>query len=156
MQEPANISDYINSSIAKSMCLAPFHYSTTNAICQIEFLDILNFSNCPSDPENVFVVKNEEVMATQLIDDLTSIGASFECRRNVTAFLCLQLFGLCGGSGVFILPSSNQCEDIRAELSQLECNISDILAMDLLDCAVLPPETPSCPAPNDGLPLYRT
>ena len=144
------MSDNINSSTADSICLAPFHYSTTSAICQTEFLDILNFSNCSSDQENVFVVRNKEMMATQLIDNLTSIGASFECRRKFIPFLCLQLFGLCGGSGVFIQPSSNQCEDIRTELSQLGCNISDILAMDLLDCAVLPPETPSCPAPNDG------
>ena len=105
-------------STADPVCSASFCYSTIGAICQTELENILTSSNCPSDAENVFVVRNEEMRATQLITELTGIGASFECRKNVVAFACLQLFGLCGGSGVFIQPSSNQCEDIRDTTQQ--------------------------------------
>ena len=140
-----------------SVCLAPFRYSTIGVICQTELENILNSSNCPSDAENVFLVRNEEVKVTQLIAELTGIGASLECKRKVVKFIYLQLFGLCGGSGVFIQPSSNQCEDIRDTLNKKECsNISSILEQDFLDCAILPLKTLSCPTQYNGNPINRT
>ena len=76
-----------------SVCLAPFRYSTIGVICQTELENILNSSNCPSDAENVFVVRNEEVRATQLIAELTGIGASLECRRKIVSLYACNCLG---------------------------------------------------------------
>ena len=96
----------------------------------------------------MLVVRNEEATATQLINELNSIGASVECRRKAIPFVCQHLFGLCGGLGVFIQPTSSQCEEIRELICQQEWGIIEKLSMDLQDCAMFPAETSSCPTLN--------
>ena len=98
----------------------------------------------------MLVVRNEEDTATQLINELISIGASVECRRKVIPFVCQHLFGLCGGLGVFIQPNSSQCEEIREVICQQEWRIIEKFSMDLQDCTIFPAETSSCPALNES------
>ena len=97
------------------------------------------------------MVRNEEASAIQLIDGLKFIGASDECMRRAVPFLCLHLFGLCGGSGVSIQPTISQCEEVRDTLCQEEWMFVGTLGIDLPDCAMFPANVSSCPAPNDSL-----
>ena len=133
------------------MCSAPLKYATTNGICLRELANILASSNCLPDAEgNVLVVRNEEATATQLVNGLTSIGASVECRRKAVPFLCQHLFGLCSGSGFFIPPTSSLCGEIRDTICQQQWMLIEGLGMELPDCAMFPPEMPSCPALNNN------
>ena len=133
-----------------SVCSVPLQYATTNGVCLTEFANILTSANCPLDQErNVLVVRNEEDTATQLINELISIGASVECRRKVIPFVCQHLFGLCGELGVFIQPTSSQCEEIRDVMCQLEWRNIKKFSMDFQDCTIFPATTSSCPAINE-------
>ena len=98
------------------------------------------------------MVKNEEATAAQLIGGLKSIGASDECIRRAVPFLCLHLFGLCGGLGVSIQPTISQCEEVRDTLCQEEWMFVETLGIDLPDCGMFPANVSSCPALNDSLP----
>ena len=96
------------------------------------------------------MVKNEEATAIQLINGLMSVGASDECIRRAVPFLCLHLFGLCGGSGVAIQPTISQYEEVRDTLCQDEWTFVETLGIDLPDCAMFPANVSSCPALNDS------
>ena len=133
------------------MCSAPLKYDKINGICLRELANILASSNCLPDLEgNVLVVRNEEATATQLMNGLTSIGASVECRRKAVPFLCQHLFGLCSESGVSIQPTSSQCEEIRDTACLQEWITIEGFGMELPDCAKFPPEASSCPALHDN------
>ena len=82
----------------------------------------------------------------QLINGLTFIKASDECRSKAIPLLCLYLFGLCGESGIFIQPTRGECEEVRDETCQQEWNIVEALDVDLPDCTMLPREASFCPA----------
>ena len=96
------------------------------------------------------MVRNQEAEATNLINGLTTIGASEECKGKVIPLLCLHLFGLCGESGVPIHPTRSECEEIRDETCQMVWNILLALDIDLPDCDLLPSESSSCPTLNDS------
>ena len=97
------------------------------------------------------MIQNEENTATQLINGLTSLGASAECLSKAVPFLCLHLFGLCGVSGVTIQPTSSQCEDIRDTACHQEWMFVDKLDIGLPDCEIFPTESLSCPVMNESL-----
>ena len=119
----------------------------TSGVCITEFSKILASSNCPPDPEgNVFVVRNEEATALQVINELKSVGTSTECINKAVPFFCLYLFGLCGWSGISIHPTSRQCEEIKDTLCQQQWMHVQRLGIDIPDCAMLPVEISSCPA----------
>lgn len=50
-----------------------------------------------------------EEIAHVLFTDLQMLGASRECQREFKSFWCLQLFGVCDGSGQKRLPTYDQC-----------------------------------------------
>ena len=118
----------------------------TSGVCLTEFAKILTASNCPPDPEeNVFVMRNEEATALQVINKLKS------------PFFCLYLFGLCGWSGISIHPTSRQCEEIKDTLCQQQWMHVQRFGIDIPDCAMFPVETSSCPAGlSEILPKNRT
>ena len=97
------------------------------------------------------MLRNEEDTATQLINGLTSLGASAECLSKAVPFLCLHLFGLCGASGVAIQPTSNQCKEIRDTACHQQWMFVDKLDIGLPDCEIFPAESLSCPARNETL-----
>ena len=120
-------------------------------MCQLELANILTSSNCSPDPDgNIFVGRNEEEFAPQLINGLDFIGASAECKRKAVPFLCLHLFGLCVESGVSIQPTAGQCEEIRDIICQEEWGIIEQLDIDLPDCEMFPTETSSCIERNNN------
>ena len=94
------------------------------------------------------MIRNEENTATQLINGLTSLGASAECLSKAVPFLCLHIFGLCGVSGATIQPTSSQCEEIRDTTCRQEWMFIDKLDISLPDCEIFPAESLSCPAMN--------
>ena len=96
------------------------------------------------------MVRNEEATATQLVNGLTFIGASVECRREAVPFLCQLLFGVCDGSGISIHPTSSQCEVISDMICRQEWILIKQLGMELPDCAMFLPEASSCPALNNS------
>ena len=134
------------------MCQAPLQYNTTTDICLLEFSHIFASSDCPFDPkESVLVIRNDEFKATQIVNQLNSIGANAECRGKAVPFLCLHLFGLCVESGVSIQPTAGQCEEIRDITCQEEWGI---IASDLPDCVTFPSaSTSSCTTINN---IYTT
>ena len=91
------------------------------------------------------MMRNEEDTATQLIDGLTSLGASAECIRKAIPFLGQHLFGLCDGSGVSIWPTSSQCEEIRDISCRQQWIFVEKRIIGLPDCGIFPAELLSCP-----------
>ena len=98
----------------------------------------------------MLVMRNEEAIVMKLINGLTFIGASEECKSKAIPLLCLYLFGLCGESGVPIRPTRSECEEVRDETCQQEWNMVKAFDIDLLDCDDLPHEASFCPALNDS------
>ena len=136
------------------MCSDQLQYAATSGICQKELSKILTSSNCPPNLEsNIFVMRNEEARAAQLINGLDYIGASVECKMKAVPFLCLYLLGLCGESdesAVYIQPTTSQCEEIRDTICQQQWKIIEGFNFGLPDCASFPPKASSCPAQNDS------
>ena len=132
------------------MCSSPVQYATISGTCQLELANILTSSNCSPDPDgNIFVGRNEEEFAPQLINGLNFIGASAECKEKAVSFFCLHLFGLCIESGVSIQPTAGQCEEIRDIICQKEWVTIEQFGMDLPDCEMFPIETSSCIEKNN-------
>lgn len=128
-----------------SICSEPLQYDVADGICIAELSHILEFSNCPPDPKGkVFVLRNEEATARQLIGVLNLLGASTECKKKLVPFMCLNLFGLCGWSGVSILPTTSQCEQIRDVICQDVWQISLQLGVALPDCELFSSEPVFC------------
>ena len=136
------------SATTESACLESLQYISASGTCLIEFTNILNSSHCSTDPEDILVTVNEEATTKQLIDGLTTVGASIECKTKAIPFLCLHLFGLCGELGFSIQPTIDQCEEIRDTVCPREWKLIEQLGFPLPDCAMLPRETLFCPAPN--------
>ena len=129
---------------------APFHY---NQSCFLtEFSNILSSSYCLPGPEGyISVLRNEEATATQLINGLTSLGASAECLSKAVPFLCLHLFGLCDVSAVAIQSTSSQGKEIRDTTCPQQWMFLDKLDIGLPDCEIFPVKSLSCPAMNETL-----
>ena len=113
-------------------------------------------ADCALDPRGtVLVVRNEEAIVTKLINGLTTLQSSNECKSKAIPLICLHLFGLCGESGVPIRPTRSECEEIRDKTCQREWNIVESL-IDLPDCDGLPREASSCPTMNHNDSTNRT
>ena len=134
-------------------CSAPLQYAATSGICLTEFIWIyIGKSITLAAPEgNITVLRIEEITVARLINGLAIVGASDECRSKAVPFFCQHLFGLCVVSGVSILPTSSQCEEIRDTICQQEWVKIKGLNIDVPDCAMFPPETLFCPVLNDSL-----
>ena len=147
-----NTSGRSNASAGNSdVCSAPLRYATASGICLTELANILVSSKCLPDPEGyLLVMQNEEDTATQLINGLTTLGASAECISKAIPFLCQHLFGLCDGSGVSIWPTSSQCEEIRDTSCRQQWTIVEKHNIGLPDCGIFPAEPLSCPALNES------
>ena len=145
-----NTSTNVSSSSEDSVCSSPLQYPAAGGVCSTEFVNLLISANCTLDPEGTLLVpRNEEAMVTKLVNGLTTIRASEECRSEAIPLLCLHLFGLCGESGVPIRPTRSECEEVRDETCQREWNMVETL-IDLPDCDVLPLKASFCPAVNDS------
>ena len=64
--------------------------------------------------ENIFIPSVidqdlREELAHVLFTDIQLLSASKECQREFKSFWCLQLFGVCDGSGQKRLPTYDQC-----------------------------------------------
>ena len=153
----SNTNGSTNASEGNSVCSASLQYSTNNGICQTELANILISSNCLPDPEGgVAVMRNDEALATQLIYGLASLGVSAECLSKTLPFLCLHLFGLCGGSGIYIQPTSSQCEEIRDTTCQQQWMFVERLNIGLPECDIFPAKIMSCPTLNGSLSTKET
>lgn len=127
----------------------------TESVCQSALAEILLSADCVFGPESdniqVLQVSNEST-AGALINGLSLLAPSDECRKAVVPFLCLYLFGLCNKSGVSIQPTSGQCAEIRDLLCPREWKIvqSFNFEVPLPDCEALPEEASTCPAQSGG------
>ena len=141
----------VSSSSEDSACSSPLQYPAAGGVCSTEFADLLISADCAFDRKGtVLVVKNEEAMVMQLVNGLTTLQSSNECKSKAIPLICLHLFGLCGESGVPIRPTRSECEEVRDETCQREWNIVKALDFDLPDCAILPDEASFCSALNDS------
>ena len=139
-----------SSSSGDSTCSSPLQYPAASGVCSTEFADLMISANCTLDPEGTLLVtRSEEATMMQLINGLSIIGASEECRCKAVPLLCLHLFGLCGESGVPIRPTRSEREEVRDETCQREWNIVETL-IDLPDCDGLPHIASFCPAIYDS------
>ena len=64
--------------------------------------------------------EEKETQAVQILDGLTTLGATPECRAVAEPFICLYLFGLCDSSGVVYAPSYEDCILISTDLCASE------------------------------------
>ena len=102
----------------------------TSNVCLTEFAKIQTSSNCPPDPEgNVFVVRNEEATALQVINELKSVGAS-------AVFICLGCVVGQGSPSILLLDSVKRSRILYANSSG--CMFKDLeLTLQIVQCFLL-------------------
>ena len=113
----------------------------TGAACQ-NYLQTLR--GCLSDRQSssyiyVSATDQEEMerQSVQILDGLTTLGATPECRAVAEPFLCLYLFGLCDSSGMVYAPSYEDCVLISTDLCASEWAMANRL-LPLLGLPSLP------------------
>ena len=84
-----------------------------------------------------------EMQANQLLDGLSVLNPSPECRAVIQPFLCLYLFGLCSSNGVAYQPSFEECVYISRDACTSEwIKLNNFLMMvempTLPDCTSFP------------------
>jgi len=79
-----------------------------------------------------------------VLNGLEFLNPSQECKDEVTPFLCLHLFGLCGDTGVLLRPTLDQCVRIRDDTCHREWREAVTFNIELPDCSDLPLSAPSC------------
>ena len=96
----------------------------TGAACQNH---LLTLRGCVPDRQSssyVYVSATDqeemETQAVQILDGLTTLGATPECRAVAEPFICLYLFGLCDSSGMVYAPSYEDCVLISTDLCASE------------------------------------
>ena len=88
---------------------------------------LLTFQGCLPDRQSSSYVyisaadqEERERQALQILDGLTTLGATPECRTVAEPFICLYLFGLCDSSGMVYAPSYEDCVLISTDLCASE------------------------------------
>ena len=88
---------------------------------------LLTLQGClPDGQRNSYVYvsatnqEEKEKQAVQILDGLSKIGATSECRAVAEPFLCLYIFGLCDSSGMVYAPSYEDCVLISTDLCASE------------------------------------
>ena len=96
----------------------------TGAACQNH---LLTLQSCVLDRQSrsyVYVSatdqEEKERQAVQILDGLTTLGATPECRAVAEPFICLYLFGLCDSSGMVYAPSYVECVLISTDVCASE------------------------------------
>ena len=126
-------------------CLNPYQYDESDRTCHSELLDALSESDCAHEyGQAISVVRNGQELANQIFAGLEFIRATEYCLVEATSFLCLYAYGLCSSSGVYIQPTSSQCEELRDSLCQTEWETTIRFGIALPNCNDLPTSPVSC------------
>ena len=134
----------IVSSVNSSLCSNAIQYSAASDICFEELYNILLASNCSQISQQVLVLNCEQSMAEEIINGLDAINAGEECKDKIIPFVCLDSFGLCSESAMFLHPTSTQCESIKDFECQTEWKELLQLGIDLPMCMKFPHEKTLC------------
>ena len=126
-------------------CLNPFQYDLSDQRCHSVLLDALSESDCPHESgQSITVVRNGQELANQIVLGLEFVRASESCLVEATSVLCLYAYGLCSSSGVYIQPTSSQCEELRDSLCQTEWETALSFDIALPNCNDLPSALARC------------
>ena len=94
--------------------------------------------------DGIAVISNEDEQATGYISQINLIGVTATCKKEVIPFLCLYLFGLCGGYNSFIHPTVHTCKKVRDVSCPEEWKYALALGAYLPECKYFPDEVSRC------------
>ncbi len=106
----------------------------------------LKLKGCLPGPDgSIDVLSDEEEQATEYMSQINLIGVNAACKKDVIPFLCLFLFGLCGGYNSFIHPTVETCERVRDVSCREEWKIAKKLGAHYLpECKFFPDHVSNC------------
>jgi len=110
----------------------------------------LRMKGCIPKEEGIAVISNEDEQATDYISQINLIGVTATCKKDVIPFLCLYLFGLCGGYNSFIHPTIHTCEQVRDVSCPEEWKYALALGAYLPECRYFPEDVSSCNNQGNG------
>jgi len=120
----------------------------TGGTCQPHLLAVLSESNCELEPP-LLVTSEGQLLASQVLQGLQTLGASDTCIMEAAPFLCLYAYGLCSSTGVYLQPSSSQCEEVRDNLCSFEWATALQFGIALPSCEQFSSEAPTCLTSNE-------
>lgn len=114
--------------------------------CHTELMNALSQSNCLHEPgQPISITRGDRSqLANQFLQGLTAFGASSSCITEASSFVCLFAYGLCSSTGVYIQPTSSQCEELRDSLCSSEWVAAINFGIDLPDCNDFPSTLDYC------------
>ena len=114
-------------------------------------ISVLRSKGCQPNPDGtVYVISNEEEQALLYLSQINLIGVTAACKKAVVPFLCLYLFGLCGGYNNFIHPTIQSCEKVRDVSCATEWKYATALGAYLPECRYFPNSVSSCTDDDNG------
>ena len=101
-----------------------------------------------SQMPDILVVSDSSAQAEPLIGGLQAFGSP-ECVAAATVFLCVHVFqGVCDENGTHYFPTAGECEELNSGVCQTEFELSRSIGMEIVDCTVLPTDSPFLQCPN--------
>ena len=128
-------------------CSTLIRYS--KGICVKPLKNILRSNDCkPNRDGSVQVLSNAEKMARKLFHALSAFTSKPACKKTVVPFLCLYLFGVCGGIDTILYITSGICKRVRdvdcVDEWKLASALADSKGEILPDCDQFPPVVINC------------
>ena len=126
-------------------CASPVSY--TGSVCRDELLSVMQcFPDISQTP--ILVVSDSSAQAEALLGGLQAFGSP-ECVAASTVFLCVHVFqGVCDENGTHYFPTAGECEELNSGVCQTEFELSRSIGMEIVDCTVLPTDSPFLQCPN--------
>ena len=129
-------------------CGSPVSY--TGSVCRDELLSITQCFPDISQTSDILVVSDSSAQAEALLGGLQALGSP-ECVAAATVFLCVHVFqGVCDENGTHYFPTAGECEELNSGVCQAEFELSRSIGMEIVDCTVLPTDSPFLQCPNGG------
>ena len=100
--------------------------------------------------EEILVIRNGDQLAGQIFQGLEFLRAPDSCIQEAVPLICLYAYGVCSSSGVYLQPTSSQCEELRDSLCHAEWETAVNIGITLPYCGDLPDISVSCLDSNIG------
>lgn len=131
---------------SSNQCASPVSY--TGSVCRDELLSMTQCFPESSQMPEILVVSDSSAQAEVLLGGLQAFGSA-ECVAAATTFLCVHVFqGVCDENGSHYFPTAGECEELNSGACQAEFERSRSIGMEIVDCTVLPRDSPFLQCPN--------
>ena len=84
------------------------------------------------------MIRNGDQLVSQIFQGLEFLRAPGSCMQEAVPFICLYAYGVCSSSGIYLQPTSSQCEELRDSLCRVEWEAAINIGIALPYCGDFP------------------